>query len=56
MSTKRETVVKVLETAVEVADDICREKAYEIFVVSGIGLLAAAASAILKKGGEKKES
>lgn len=53
---KKENAIKVLETAVKVADDICREKAYEIFVVSSIGLLSAAAATILKKGGNKKES
>lgn len=53
---KRTDVVKILEMAVKVADDICREKAYEIFVVSGIGLTSAAVAAILKKGGGKKES
>ena len=53
---KRETIVKVLEGAVKAADKLANEAAIEILVVSGIGLVCSLGAAILKKGGEKKES
>ena len=53
---KRENAVKILETAVKAADNVVNELAVEILVVSGLGLVSSLAAAILKKGGEKKES
>ena len=53
---KRETVVKILEAGVGAADKLANEAAIEILVVSGISLVCGLGAAILKKGGEKKES
>ncbi len=54
--TKRENAIKVLEAAVNAADNVADELATEILVVSGLGLICSLGAAILKKGGEKKES
>ena len=54
--TKRETAIKVLEEGVNAAGKLVEEAANEILVVSTIGILCGLGAAILKKGGEKKES
>ena len=53
---KKENVVKVLEATTKAADNVANELAIEILVVSAIGLVSSLGAAILKKGGEKKES
>ena len=53
---KREMAVKVLEATTKAADNVANELAIEILVVSAIGLVSSLGAAILKKGGEKKES
>ena len=54
--TKRETAIKVLEAGVGAANKLVEEAANEILVVSAIGILCGLGAAVLKKGGEKKES
>ena len=57
--TKRETAIKLLNTATKAADNVANELAVEILVVSGLGLvssfISAVAAAILEKGGDKKK-
>ena len=53
---KKENVVKLLDTVVKATDNVANELAIEILVVSGIGLISSLGAAVLKKGGEKKES
>lgn len=53
---KRETAIKALEQMTKAADNVVNELSVEILVVSGLGLVSSLAAAILKKGGEKKES
>lgn len=53
---RRENAVKLLNAVTKAADNVANELAIEILVVSGIGLVSSLGAAILKKGGEKKES
>ena len=54
--TKRETAIKALNMVTRAADNVVNELAVEILVVSGLGFISSLSAAILKKGGEKKES
>ena len=53
---KKEMAVRILEEGVNAAGKLVEEAANEILVVSTIGILCGLGAAILKKGGEKKES
>ena len=52
----KKTTIKILEAGSKAADKLIEEAATDILVLSGLGLLCSLGAAILKKGGEKKES
>ena len=52
----KKDIVKILDAVTKAADNVANELTIEILVVSGIGLISSLGAAVLKKGGEKKES